>query len=212
MESINWESWAVLITAGSSIFLGVWSNRIASKGLKHSKDQKKKENQNELALKIVERMVSVFSSIRRMRSPEYKEGPFFYRITRENYPMKSFVEDYHDDFENLKTQQLSLEVDSLRASVLLGKSVHDSIDSFQFFLESFVWKVVGFNSEYDSSKYYEYKLEEFKDFFNSDPNSEFNQELMKLIKSVFTELSPFLDEKLENFQHFRGYGINTPNQ
>ncbi|UTW65391.1 hypothetical protein KFE94_12090 [bacterium SCSIO 12643] len=214
----DWKDYLVLVTAASSIGFGFWSNlqnRAAHKANRKDREarqklletEKKRANQNELALKIVERIVSIFAAIRNIRDPRYDIGPTYWRITQEDYPIKHFLEEYKEAFDSLKSEQLNLELDSLRVQVLLGEKAHKAIDWFQFYIHDFINDLQALEYEETDEVRKREQVSKFRRTFNKDPASEFNQELMKRIKGVFTELSPFLDENLGNFEHFRGYGV-----
>lgn len=214
----DWKDYMLLVTAASSIGFGFWSNlqnRVAHKANRKDREarqklletEKKRANQNELALKILERVVSMFAAIRNIRDPRNEIGSLFYRITAKGYPTKYFLEEKKESFDALKSEQLKLELDSLRAQVILGGKAHKAIDWFQFYIHDFINDLQVLEYEETDEVRKREQVSKFRRTFNKDPASEFNQELMKRIKAVFTELSPFLDENLGNFEHFRGYGV-----
>ena len=215
----NWKDYLLVLTAFASIIFGFWSNletRKANKATRKEQEEsrklqeseKQRDNQNQIALQIVERIVTIFAAVRNLRSPGFVNGITFWRITAEGYKTSAFIDERQHDYDLLLEQQLNLEIDSLRTQVILGDSTHKAIDAFQFFIQDFINELQSLKYDGHTEDEKLRKVEIFKRIFNNNPASKFNQEFMKRIKGVFTELSPFLDENLENFEHFRGYGIN----
>lgn len=215
----DWKDYLLIFTALASVIFGFWSNITANKAFKanlkeqeanrkHLENEKRKANQNQMALQIVERMVAIFAAVRNLRDPRFEMGPTYWYITEEGRSPSAFLKEKNEPYKVLLSEQLDLEIDSLRAQIILGEKTHKAIDWFQFFIHDFINDLQVFEYEETDEERKAERVKKFRRLFNNDVASEFNQEFMKRIKGVFTELSSFLDENLENFEHFRGYGIN----
>lgn len=214
-----WKDYILIITATASIGFGFWSNlqtRNANKATRKENEErrklleneKKKANQNQLALQIVERIITIFNAIRNIRDSRFQMGPTYWRITEEDYRPSAFIDEKQKSVTILKTEQLNLELDSLRTKILLGENINETIDEFLSFVQGFISNLETLEYEGYDEDDKKHKVETFITLFNNDESSQFNQNFMKKIKNVFIQLSPFLNDNLENFEHFRGYGVD----